>query len=45
MYLKTIIPSEVSQRKTSIIQCCLCAESLKTDINELIYKTEADSQT
>ena len=41
-----IILSEVSQRKTNITWHCLYAESKKkSDTNELIYKTEIDSQT
>ena len=38
-------PNEVSQRKTNIISYHLYVESLKNDTNELIYKTETDSQT
>ena len=41
--LEIIILSEVSQRKTNIYH--LYAESKKNDTNELIYKTEIDSQT
>ena len=40
------ILSEVSQtEKDNIIQQRLYVESKKNDTNELIYKTEADSQT
>ena len=39
--LDIITLSEVSQTKTSIISYCLHVESK----NELIYKTERDSQT
>ena len=43
MDLETVTPSEVSQKKTNIIYC-LHVESKKNGINELIYKTETDSQ-
>ena len=43
MDLEMIILSELSQRKTNIIYN-LCAESKENDTNELIYKTETDSQ-
>ena len=43
MDLEIITPSEVSQRKTNIYH--LSVESKKNDANELIYKTETDSQT
>ena len=45
MDLEIIILSEVSQRKTNIIWHHLYVESQKNDTNELIYKTETDSQT
>ena len=44
MELGMIILSEVSQRKTNIICYHLYVGSLKNDTNELIYKTEIDSQ-
>ena len=40
MDLEIIILSEVGQ-----IRYYLCVESKKNDTNELIYKTEVDSQT
>ena len=40
-----IIPSEVSQTKTNIIQYHLHVEYKKNDTNELIYKIKIDSQT
>ena len=40
MDLEIIILSEVSQRKTNILRY-----HLKDDTNEIIYKTETDSQT
>ena len=42
-YLKIVILSEVSQRKTNIIYH-LYVETLKNGTNELIYKTEIESQ-
>ena len=46
MDLEIIILSEVSQTKTNIIWYHLYAESKKKSYaNELIYKTEMDSQT
>ena len=45
MDLKIIILSEVRQRKWNIVWFHLYVESLKNDTNELIYKTEIDSQT
>ena len=45
MGLEIIILSEVSQTKTDIILYHLHVESKKNDTNELIYKTELDSQT
>ena len=39
MDLKIIILSEVRQRKTNTV----LTRNLKNDTNELIYKTEADS--
>ena len=44
MDLEIITLCEVSQKKTSIIWYHLFVES-KNDTNELIYKTEIDSQT
>ena len=44
MDLEVTILSEVSQRKTNIMISLVC-EILKNDTNELIYKTETDSQT
>ena len=44
MNLETIILSEVSQTKTSIVQYDLHME-FKYDTDELIHKTETDSQT
>ena len=44
--LQIIILNEVSQRKTNTICYHLYVESKrKKDTNELIYKTEIDSQT
>ena len=45
MDLEITILSEISQRKTNIIWYHLYVESKKNDTNELIYKTELDSQT
>ena len=45
MDLELITLSEVSQTKTNIIPYHLYVESKKKDTNELIYKTETDSQT
>ena len=45
MDLENITLSEVSQTKTNIIRYHLHVESKKNDTNELIYKTETDSQT
>ena len=45
MDLEIIMLSEVRQRKTNIIWYHLYVESKKNDTNELIYKTEIDSQT
>ena len=39
-----MILSEVSQRKTDIIQYCLHVESNKNDTKDPIYKTETDTQ-
>ena len=44
MDLEIIILSEVNQTKTSIIWYQLYVESNKNDTNELIYKTETNSQ-
>ena len=44
MDLEIIIISEVRHRKTNIIWFHLYVESKKSDINELIYETEIDSQ-
>lgn len=41
--LEMIILSEIRWRKTNIICCPLHIESKKNDRNELIYKTEIDS--
>ena len=44
--LEIIVLSEVSrQKKINIAWYPLHKESLKNDTNELIYKTETDSQT
>ena len=43
MGLEVIIPSEVSQR--NVPNNVTCMQNLKYDTNELIYKTETDSQT
>ena len=49
MYLEIIILSEVSQTEKDETQISLWyhlyEESKKNDTNELIYKTETDSQT
>ena len=45
MDLESITLNEVSQLKTNIMCCCLHVESKKNDPNELIYKTEIDTQT
>ena len=46
MDLEIIILTEVSQRKTKILWHSLYVESKKKNYtNELIYKTETDSQT
>ena len=45
MDLEIVILIEVSQRKTNIIWYHLYVESKKKGTNELIYKTEVDSQT
>ena len=45
MDLELIILSEVSQRKTNIISYHLYVDSKNNDTNELIYKTETDSQS
>ena len=45
MDLEIIILSEVSQRKARTPLYHLYVESKKNDTNELIYKTEIDSQT
>ena len=42
--LEIIILNEVSQIKRNIIRYPLYVESFKKDTNELIYKTETDSQ-
>jgi len=44
MDIEIIILSKVRQRKTNIICYHLYVGSLKNDTNELIYKTEIDSQ-
>ena len=43
MDLETVILSEVRQRKTNMVS--LIYGILKNNTNELIYKTEMDSQT
>ena len=43
--MEITILSEVSQRKTNIVWHHLYVESKENDTNELIYKTETDSQT
>ena len=45
MDLEIIILSEISQRKAHTPLYHLYVESKKNDTNELIYKTEIDSQT
>ena len=45
MNLEIIIQSEVRQRKDKYHMISLTGGILKNDINELIYKTETDSQT
>ena len=45
MQLKIIILSEVRQTKTKYHMISLIYGILKNDTNELIYKTETDSQT
>ena len=45
MDLEIITLSEVSQRKKNITWYNLYVESKKNYTNELIYKTETDSQT
>ena len=45
MDLEIITLSEVRQRKKNIILRSLICGILKNDTNELIYKTETDSQT
>ena len=45
MDLEIIILSEVNQRKTNIMWYHLYVEPKKNDTNELICKTETDSQT
>ena len=44
MDLEIVILNETSQTKTNPICYHLCVES-KNDTNELIFKTETDSQT
>ena len=44
MDLEILILSEVSQRRTNITWYRLHVEHKKNDTNELIYKTETDSQ-
>ena len=43
--LEIIIPSEVSQKRKTILYDITRIWNLKYDRNELIYETEADSQT
>ena len=45
MHLEIIILSAVNQTKVNIIRYHLYVESKKNDTNELICKTEIDSQT
>ena len=45
MGLEFIVLSEVGQGKTSIIWYHLYVKSKKNDTDELIYKSEVDSQT
>ena len=45
MDLEIIILFEVSETKTNIIWYHLYVESKNNDTNELIYKTDIDSQT
>ena len=40
-----IILSEIRQRKTNVTYICDLKKKKKKDTNELIYKTETDSQT
>ena len=42
--LEIIILSEISPRKTNIIYHSYVESNLKNNTNELIYKTETDSQ-
>ena len=44
MDVEIIILSEVRQRKTNIMGYCSYVESKKKGTNELIYKTEIESQ-
>ena len=44
MYLEIIILSEVRKRKTNMISLMYRNLKKKDDANELIYKTETDSQ-
>ena len=44
MYLEIIILSEVRQRKTNMISLMYRNFKKKDDANELIYKTETNSQ-
>ena len=45
MDLDIVISNEVVQTKTNIIWFHVYVESKKNDTNELIYKTEINSQT
>ena len=45
MNLESIIISEINQTKTNTVCFHLYGESKKYDTNELIHKTETDSQT
>ena len=45
MDLEDIIPSEVSQTEKDKYYDVTCMWNLKNDTNELIYKSEIDSQT
>ena len=45
MDLNIIMPNEVNQTEMGKYMISLIREIQKTDTNELIYKTETDSQT
>ena len=44
MDLEIVISSKVSQRKTNIMTLFICGIKKKNGTNELIYKTEIESQ-